>query len=121
MKQPLIDVDALMTDSAPGTMGPNDVPFTQYLRPNGRKRLIWVERSPEIAAEARRVRNAGYHFDIEELRDGTVSMTVEPNSPNADGDDAPIAMELCPNGPAVPSTVDRLVAAAVRYIERGRP
>ena len=44
--------------------------------------------------------------------DRTVSMTIEPNAPDANGEDAPIAQELCPNGPDVPPAVDRLIATA---------
>lgn len=92
--------------------GPLDIVFTQYLRPDGRQRTVWVERSPEIVALATRIIASGYHFDIEELADRTVSMTCEPNAPDADGEDQPIAMELVPNGPAVLDAVDRLIRAA---------
>lgn len=63
-----------------------------------------------------RLIEAGFHFDIEELMDGTVSMTVEPNAPDADGEDQPIAIELCPNGPDVPAAVDRLITAAAERV-----
>lgn len=96
-------------------LGPHDVPFTQYLRPDGRRQQVCIARPPEIAALAKRVLEAGYHFDIEELRDGTVSMTVESNIPN-DDEQAPIAIELCPNGPAVPPTVDRLIQTAAERV-----
>jgi hypothetical protein len=97
-------------------LGPHDVPFTQYLRPDGRTRATCVERAPAIAALARQVIAAGYHFDIEELSDGTVSMTCEPNRPGPDGEDAPIAHGLCQNGPAVPMAVDRLIERAADAI-----
>lgn len=97
--------------------GPNDVLFTQYLRPHGRPVATWIERPPDVAATAQRVREAGYHFDIEELRDGTVSMTVEAD--RSGDDDQPIAIELVPNGPAVVPAVDRLIAAAAERIQGG--
>lgn len=97
--------------------GPHDVVFTQYLRPNGRQTTVWIERSPEIAALAQQVLAAGYHFDIEELMDRTVSMTVESNIPH-DDEQAPIAIELCPNGPEVPAAVDRLIRTAAERIGR---
>ena len=40
-------------------------------------------------------------------------MTVERG-----GDDLPLAIELCPNGPEVPEAVDRLMAAALLRMER---
>jgi hypothetical protein len=84
------------------------IPFTQYLRPDGRQRPVWIERPAEIVALADQLRQAGYHFDIEELTTGAISMTVETT-----GDDEPLAHELCPNGPAVPDAVDRLIRTAV--------
>lgn len=104
---------------AKGTLmnnGPCDVIFTQYLRPDGRRRTVWVERSAETAADARLVVAAGFHFDIEELSSGHVSMTVEPNTTDAHGDDSPVAHELCVNGPSVPDAVDRLVRAAAAHV-----
>lgn len=98
------------------TPGPLDVVFTQYLRPDGRQQKVWVERSAEIVALANRLIGAGYHFDIEELADRTVSMTCEPNAATDDEDDAPIAMELVPNGPAVLDAVDRLIRAAAAHV-----
>lgn len=98
--------------------GPHDVVFTQYLRPHGRRTTVWIERGPEVAATAKQILAAGYHFDIEELSDKTVSMTVEPNAPDADGEDAPIAQELCLNGPDVPPAVDRLITAAAAKVLR---
>ena len=95
--------------------GPLDVVFTQYLRPDGRQKKVWITRSAEIVALANRLIGAGYHFDIEELRDHTVSMTCEPNTTTDDEDDAPIAIELVPNGPDVLEAVDRLIRAAAAH------
>lgn len=92
--------------------GPNDVLFTQYLRPHGLPRAVWIERPPDVAATAAQIRAKGFHFDIEELMDRTVSMTVEPDK----GDDGPVAIELCPNGPAVPEAVDKLIATAAQRV-----
>lgn len=100
-------------------LGANDIPFTQYLRPDGRQRECAIERSPDIVAKARAVQQAGYHFDIEELMDRTVSMTVESNLPNND-EQALIAIELCPNGPEVLEAVDRLVTTAYERVMGGR-
>lgn len=93
-----------------------EIPFTQYLRPHGQQRAAWIARPPDIVAMAARLIEAGFRFDIEELMDGTVSMTVEPNAPDADGEDQPIAIELCPNGPDVPAAVDRLITAAAERV-----
>lgn len=96
---------------------PNDVVFTQYLRPHGRPTTVWIERAPDVAAIAKRIIAAGYRFDIEELQDRTVSMTVARTTRGADGeDDQTIAIEHCPNGPAVPAAVDRLIATAASRV-----
>jgi hypothetical protein len=85
--------------------GPKDVVFTQYLRPNGRAVRVWIERGEETVRKASEVAARGYTFEIEELEDRTVSMTVE-------GRDGPVSIRLCPNGPRVPGTVDELINEA---------
>ena len=95
-----------------GSPGPLDIVFTQFLRPNGRQVSVWIERSAAVVDQAKALRARGYLFEIEELSDGTVSMTVE-----RPDEDQPIAIELCPNGPAVPATVDRLIVAAFHRVQ----
>ena len=86
------------------------IPFTQYVRPNGRKRTVSIERPDEIVAKAAGLIKAGARFEIEELTDGTVSMTVE--HPDAEDEGQSVSHLLCANGPDVPATVDRLVEDA---------
>lgn len=90
--------------------GLGEVRFTQFLRPDGRERPAVIDRSEAVAAKAAALAAAGYRLEIEELRDGTVSMTVE--HPRGQDDDGPLSIRLCPNGPAVPGTVDALVNEA---------
>lgn len=90
------------------------IPFTQYLRPNGRKALTFIERPAEIEAMAQEIRAKGYRFESEELREGTVSFTVA--SPHEDEGD--IAIELVPNGPGVPDAVDKLVRKVWKLLEK---
>lgn len=90
--------------------------FTQYLRPHGRKRLAEIDRAPEIELKALGLVNAGYELEIEELQDGTVSMTVEYPRPDPRRKDGPCAIVLCPNGPKVPAAVDRLIRMASRRV-----
>jgi hypothetical protein len=97
-----------------------DITFTQYLRPHGQPKTVWIDRPPEIVALADQLVTAGYHFDIEELRTGEVSMTVEANQPT-DDDDVVLAHELCPNGPEVPATVDRLIRTAAAKLPEASP
>lgn len=85
------------------------VPFVQYLRPNGQRVDVEITRSDRIELMARAVLQRGYAFELEELRDGTISMTVENIFQRSEG---PIAAEFCSNGPAVLASVDALVEAA---------
>lgn len=82
------------------------IPFTQYVRPHGRKRDEAIERSPEIEALAQQFIDDGGWFEAEVLIDGRVSLTA-----CAIVDDEPddIDIEVIPNGPGVGEAVDRLV------------
>jgi hypothetical protein len=83
----------------------NEIAFTQYLRPDGRSRREFITRGDEVVRMARHLEMRGCEFDIEELPDGTVSMTVE-------YEDETLAIRLCPNGPQIPPSVDALIAEA---------
>lgn len=99
--------------------GSMSIPFTQFLRPNGRKRVETIERPAEIEAIAEQLQQAGVVFEIEELQNGVVSMeAVRPTG----GDDDPevLASELCRNGPEVPRMVDKLVKEAAASLAAQR-
>lgn len=76
--------------------------FTQYLRPDGRKTSVLIDRPDHIAKAADFIRSNGFRFEIEELAGGTVSMTI-----SDEADD--YHQKLCANGPDVPDTVDELI------------
>jgi hypothetical protein len=78
------------------------VPFTQYLRPNGRKASVGIERPDDIADKADEIIAKGFRFECEELTTGHVSFTV------AD-DDGDVGIEICWNGVDVPTAVDKLI------------
>jgi hypothetical protein len=63
----------------------------------------------ELADRAFALIKNGFFFECEVLMDGTVSMTCE--GPDSD-ENGPIAIELCPNGPEVPTAVRKLILAA---------
>jgi phosphosulfolactate synthase (CoM biosynthesis protein A) len=81
------------------------IPFTQYLRPDGRKRSVEIDMDKNIEDKAQLLIARGLHFDIEELSTGTISMTCE-NSEDI------ISMKLCSNGPEVIDSVKKLVEEA---------
>lgn len=90
--------------------------FTQFVRPHGERRAESVRRPQPVEDAARKLVEAGCRFEIEVLRTGEVSMEVM----GPDEDDS-LWIEVCPNGPAVPEAVDRLVEKASEVWEaRGR-
>lgn len=82
------------------------IPFTQFLMPDGRRTSVEIDRPEEVESIAQRLILFGCRFEIEMLRTGEISMTVER------GEDETLAIEVCPNGPDVPVCVDRLVITA---------
>jgi hypothetical protein len=86
------------------------IPFTQYLRPNGRKRPVEIDRPKEIEAIACRFIASGGHYECEALTTGHASLTAVKF-------DRDVCIELRMNGPDVPVAVDKLVRRSGRYIE----
>jgi len=89
------------------------IPFTQYLRPNGTRKSVTTDRPGDIEKKAFKVISAGGEFEIEELTTGQVSITCV-------YDDDDIVVEVVPNGPEVPSAVDKVVEKAYDYVVTGR-
>jgi hypothetical protein len=85
-----------------------EIPFTQYLRPDGRQRQAGfpAEGKTYVDAMAMMIRK-GYRFEAEILTTDEVSLTVfDP------GREEDIAIEVVANGPDVIKAVARLVASA---------
>jgi len=90
------------------------IPFTQYVRPDGRRRAVEVERSPEIEQLAEQFIAAGGRYECEELTTGHASLTaVHPDCETGD-----CAIEVVVNGPAVPEAVDRVVRKSIKWLRR---
>jgi hypothetical protein len=81
------------------------IKFTQYLRPNGRQRPVEIDMPKEVEEKAQTLISDGYHFDIEQLATGMISMTCEK------GDEI-VSMEVCPNGPEVVDGVQKIIERA---------
>jgi hypothetical protein len=88
------------------------IPFTQYLRPNGRKRAAEIDRSPEIEQLAHEFIDRGGYFECEELTTGHASLTAG----HSDAETGDVAIEVVVNGPDVPDAVDRLVRNASAWL-----
>jgi len=79
-----------------------EIPFTQYLRPNGRKAEVSIDRPDEIANLAHRIIERGFRFECEHLTTGHASLTIA--GPDDDED-----IEVVQNEPDVPIAIDRMV------------
>jgi len=81
----------------------NTIPFTQFLRPDGRKKeVLFVCDDSEVLEKALLIIQRGLKFECEELMTGTVSLTIG-------NEDEDLAFVLVPNGPQVPGAVKALV------------
>jgi hypothetical protein len=81
------------------------IPFTQYLRPDGRRHQVYIDRSKEVEDKAQEIIDRGHRFEVELLRTGVVSFTITA----LNRDDPDVAIKLAMNGPAVEDAVDALV------------
>lgn len=90
------------------------IPFTQYLRPDGRRQIVEIDRSAEIEELASQFIAAGGAYECEELTTGHASLTaVHPDCETGD-----CAIEVVMNGPAVPDAVDRVVRRSIEWLKR---
>ena len=77
------------------------VPFRQYLRPNGRQKMIYITRPDQVEAQARHCINKGYRFEIEVLGNGWISMTSMYKD-----EEKTVAIQIGPNDDKIPALVD---------------
>ena len=91
------------------------IPFTQYVRPHGRKRPVEIDMPAPVEHLALQFIKAGGRYEIEELRTGQISMTAVHE---VVGEDADIAIEICENGPDVPYAVEMLVRKAIAWLDK---
>lgn len=83
-----------------------EIPFTQFLMPDGRQTQVTINRPDAIATLARGLIDQGCRFEIEMLQTGEISMECLRGK-------RILASELCPNGPPVPLAVDKMIQEAV--------
>jgi hypothetical protein len=86
---------------------------TQYLRPDGRKVIVSIERSPEIETLADELIGAGFEFELEQIGDMVHMEVLHPE------DETAIAGLLVRNDSKIPAAVDSLVTRAhARWVLR---
>ena len=86
------------------------IPFTQYLLPNGRRRSVEVERTPDIEELAELFIASGGRYECEILTTGEVSLTA---AKDVDGEDQDVVIIVCSNGPEIPAKIDELVRRSI--------
>jgi len=91
----------------------HEVPFTQYLLPNGRKREVTMDVDKATCEAATKLIADGVHFDAEILTTGEVSLTAE----NDSLDEPVLATAVVKNGPGMREAVCKLVADAAKVQE----
>lgn len=87
-----------------------EVQFTQFMRPDGRRKPNSIDRPEDIGLAAQELIAAGCHLDIEELQTGDISMSVERE--DKEGETDVLSMRVCVNGPPVPVNVDEMIREA---------
>lgn len=86
------------------------IPFTQYVRPYGRKRRMTIDLPPDVEERAQKVIAAGWLFEAEILTTDQVSFSV--HNPHSD-EPEDVAIRICDNGPEVPAVVTQLIDDAI--------
>jgi hypothetical protein len=79
------------------------IPFTQYLRPNGRKRALMFAADDAVVDKADAIIAAGLTFETEELMNGMVSSTI---THEEEGDQA---FAVTANGPDVVDKITKMI------------
>jgi hypothetical protein len=89
------------------------IEFTQFLRPDGRRKKVEIDLDSETEALAKKFVDSGGWFECEVLTDeSTVSLTA---CRNIDGEPDDIVIVLVENGPKVPDAVYDLVRKAIKH------
>ncbi len=89
-----------------------EIPFTQFMYPNGHKVETGIDRPTEVWAKAMALIAQGFRFEAEVLQSsGEISLTI------AD-DEEDLAIQVCPNGPEVETAVDKLI---MDFVPKGEP
>jgi hypothetical protein len=88
------------------------IPFTQFLRPNGRRKEDGIERPAEIEEMAQQIIAKGYRFEAEVLMTGHVHLDCCGPNPSDPNEDIQVTSVVSKNGPEILDKVDELVRTA---------
>ena len=84
------------------------IPFTQFLRPNGRPRQVAIAMPDDLENIAWKLIGRGARFEIEVLTTGEIYMECLAK------DSLLLANQLCTNGPPVVEAIKELLLATER-------
>lgn len=87
-----------------------EIPFVQYMRPDGRAVPRSIEMNVDVCLLADLLMDAGYRFEAEVLSDGTVSLTIYDSAKEEDVD-----IELVRNPEEVKASVEKMIR---RYAQK---
>lgn len=79
------------------------IPFTQYVRPNGRQEQVTIDLPDDCFTKYEELRAAGLRLTAEVLSTGHASFCIE------DRELGDFAITLCPNGEKVPETIATMI------------
>lgn len=81
------------------------IPFTQLLRPDGRKQSVTVacSHNPELCKKATEILARGFVFECELLTTGQVSLTIATQEED-------VAIEICSNNEQVYVALNKLIS-----------
>ncbi len=79
------------------------IPFTQFMRPDGRSVPVSIEVAPAVAARANAIIKRGLAFECEMLSTGQASITI------TDPEEGDLDIRVVPNGPGVREAVEEMV------------
>lgn len=80
------------------------ISFTQYLRPDGRKKSVTIEVDNSVAIKAQEILDKGFKFECEELLSGMCSFTI--HDPEAERD---ASIRLHPNASGVRECIVNMI------------
>ena len=85
------------------------IQFTQYMRPLGTPKPVWIDRPIRVADLADAIIARGFKFECEHLTTGEASLTIT----SKDRDEV---IKVVPNGPEVPIVIDRMIEQFAKKI-----
>lgn len=90
------------------------IPFTQYVRPDGRTKEVAIPMPKDIWDKAQEIIQKGFRFEVESLVTGQVSLTIVDDEMNR-------AIHVCENGPGVADVVKLMVENFHKILHKVEP